>query len=78
MERFALTRLAVEIGDRIRVGSDHHHLVVTEFDRIAGVLDECGDVGTDEHLTVTDAHHERRGPACGDDRAGMVGWVKTR
>ncbi len=65
--------VAVEVGDSVAVGGDHHGLVLTEFDGVAGVLDERGDVRADEHLTVADADDQRCGPARGDDHAGLVG-----
>ena len=63
----------MEIGDAVTVGGDHHRLVLTEFDGIAGVLDECGHVGADEHLAVADTDNQRCGAACGDDHARLVG-----
>ena len=63
----------MEVGDPVAVGGDHHRLVLAEFDGVAGVLDERGDVGADEHLAVADADHQRRGAAGGDDRARLVG-----
>ncbi len=65
--------LAVEVGDAVAVGGDDHGLVLTQLDRVAGVLDERRDIGPDEHLAVTDAEHQRSRPARGDDRARVVG-----
>ena len=65
--------VAVEVGDPVAVGGDHHGLVLAELDGVAGVLDERRDVGADEHLAVADTDHQRRGPAGGDDRARIVG-----
>ena len=58
---------------RVAVGGDHDDLVLAELDGVAGVLDERGDVGAEEHLAVADADHQRRGAAGGDDRARVVG-----
>ena len=66
-------RFAVEVGDAVAVGRDHHGLVLAELDGVAGVLDERGHIGADEHLAVTDSKHQRRGAAGGDDRARFVG-----
>ena len=57
----------------VAVGGDHHGLVLTELDGVAGVLDERRDVGAEEHLAVADADHQRRGPPGRDDRARLVG-----
>ncbi len=65
--------VAVEVGDAVAVGGDHDGLVLPEFDRVAGVPDERGDVGADEHLALADADHQRRRPPRRDDRAGLVG-----
>ena len=65
--------VAVEIGDPVAVRGDHHGLVLAQFDRVAGVFDERRHVGADEHLAVADPDHQRRGPAGGDDGAGLVG-----
>ncbi len=65
--------VAVEVGDPVAVGGDHHGLVLAQLDGVAGVLDERGHVRADEHLAVADAEHQRRGPAGGDDRARLVG-----
>jgi len=37
--------VAIEIDNPVAVRVDHHGLVLAEFDRVAGVLDECGHVG---------------------------------
>ena len=65
--------VAVEVGDPVTVGGDHDGLVLSEFDRLAGVADERGDIGADEHLALADADHQRRRAARGDDRARLVG-----
>ena len=65
--------VAVEVGDRVAVGGDHHRLVLPEFDRVAGVLDERGDIGADEHLALADAEHQRGGAPGRDDGARLVG-----
>ena len=65
--------VAVEVGDPVAVRGDHDGLVLAEFDRVAGVFDERGDVGADEHLAVADADHQRCRAAGGDDGAGLVG-----
>ena len=44
--------VAVEVIDAVAVGGDHHGLVLSEFDGLAGELDEGGDIGADEHLAV--------------------------
>ncbi len=63
----------MEIGDPVAVRGDHHGLVLAQFDCATGVFDECRHVGADEHLAIADPHHQRRGPAGGDDGAGLVG-----
>ncbi len=50
----------------------NHRLVLTEFDGVAGVLDEGGHIGADEHLTVADTDDQRRGAAGGDDHSRLV------
>ena len=57
----------------VAVGGDHDGLVLTEFDGLAGVLDERGDVGAEEHLAVADADHQRGRAPGGDDGARLVG-----
>ena len=69
----AVSVVAVEVGDPVAVGGDHHGLVLAEFDGLAGVLDERGDVGAEEHLAVADADDQRRGAAGRDDGARVVG-----
>ncbi len=49
--------VAVEVGDPVAVGGDRDGLVLAELDRVAGVTDERGDVGADEHLALADADH---------------------
>ena len=73
MEGLAAARLTVEIGDRVRVRGDDDDLVLAELHGVAGVLDERGHVGADEHLTVANADHQRCRPARGDDGVGVVG-----
>ena len=63
----------MEVGDPVAVGGDRYRLVLAEFDRVAGVSDEGGDVGADEHLAVADADHQRSGAARRDNCARFVG-----
>jgi len=49
-----VVRVPVEVGDPVAVGGEHDGLVLAEFDRLAGVFDERGHVGADEHLAVAD------------------------
>ena len=65
--------VAVEIGDPVTVGGDRDGLVLSELDRLAGVTDERGDIGADEHLALADADHQRRRAAGRDDGAWVVG-----
>ena len=65
--------VAVEVGDRIAVGGDHHRLVLAEFDSVAGVFDERRDIGADEHLAVADAEYQRSRAPGGHDRPRLVG-----
>ena len=65
--------VAVEVVDPVAVGGDHHGLVLAELDRVAGVSDEGGDVGADEHLALADADHQRRGATRRDNGARFVG-----
>ena len=65
--------LAAKVADPITVGGDHHRLVLAQLDGVAGVFDERRHIRADEHLTLADAEHQRRGPAGGDDRARLVG-----
>ena len=72
LELLGLDGVAVEVGDRDRVGADRDDLVLADRDGAAGVLDECGDVGAEEVLAVAEADHERRVAAGADDDAGLV------
>ena len=65
--------VAVEVADPVAVRGDHHGLVLAEFDRLAGVLDEGRDIGAHEHLAVADTEYQRRRAPGGDDGAGLVG-----
>ena len=65
--------VAVEIGDLIVVGGDHHRLVLAEFDGVAGVFDERGHIRADEHLALADAEHQRGGAPGRHDGAGFIG-----
>ena len=63
---------AVEVHDLVAVLGDDHDVVLAEFDGLAGVRDEGGDVGAEEHLVLTDADDQWGGATSGDDRAGLV------
>ena len=65
--------VAVEVGDPIAIGGQHHGLVLAELDGVAGVRDERCHVGADEHLAVADPDYQRCRPAGGHDGAGFVG-----
>ena len=49
--------LAVEVGDPVTVGGDHHGLILAELDGVTGVFDERGHIGADEHLPHTHPEH---------------------
>lgn len=66
-------RVAVEVGDPVAVGGDSDGLVLAEFDRVAGVADERGDIGADEHLALADPDHQGGRATGRDDRARIVG-----
>ena len=63
----------MEVGDLVAVGGDDHRLVLPEFHRVAGVFDERGHIGADEHLALTHAEHQRGGALGGHDGARLVG-----
>ena len=54
------------------LGRDRDDLVLTDRERVAGVLDEGGDVGAEEVLALAQPDHERRVAAGADDEAGVV------
>ena len=54
-------------------GGDQHDLVLAQLDRLAGVLDERGDVAGQEVLPVAAADHQRRVAPGADHRAGHLG-----
>ena len=69
----AIDGLPVEDGDRVTVGPDLDDLVLAELDRLAGELDEGGDVAAEEHLALADAEDQRRVAAGADDDVRVVG-----
>jgi hypothetical protein len=74
VEGAPLAGLTGEVGDLVGVGPQHHDVVLAELDRLAGVLDERRDVGTEKHLAFADAQHQRGRAARGhqDVRVGRV------
>jgi hypothetical protein len=72
VEPGALDGRAEEVGDRHRVGSDQHDLVLAQFDGVAGVLDERADVAGEVVLAAAAAHDERGVAARADDRPGRL------
>ena len=64
--------LPCEVGDRDAVGGDRDDLVLPDRERVAGVLDERGDIGAEEVLALAEADHERRVAAGADDEPGLV------
>ena len=69
----ALGGRAVEAGDADALAGDGDDLVLVELHRLAGVLDEGGDVGAEEVLALPDADHERAVAAGRDDPVGVLG-----
>ncbi len=63
---------AVEAHDLVAVLGDDDRVVLAEFDGVAGVGDERGNVGAEEHLVLTDADDQRRGATAGDDLPRLV------
>ena len=57
---------------RDAVGRDRDDLVLADRERVAGVLDEGGDVRAEEVLALAQADHERRVAAGADDEARVV------
>ena len=64
--------VAVEVGDRDALAGDRDDLVLAELERLAGVLDEGGDVGGQEVLAVAEADHQRRVAPGGDHPVGVL------
>ena len=67
----ALGRRAVEVGDRDALAGDRHDLVLAELERLAGVLDEGGDVGAEEVLALAEPDDQRA--SCGGRRRPRAG-----
>jgi hypothetical protein len=44
--------MPVEVADPVTVGGDHHRLVLAEFDGVAGVFDECRNIGADDRVAL--------------------------
>ena len=55
------------------LAGDRDDLVLAELHRLAGVLDEGGDVGAEEVLALADADDERAVATGGDDAVGVLG-----
>ncbi|MPM15727.1 hypothetical protein SDC9_62099 [bioreactor metagenome] len=68
-----LGRLAGEVGHLHPVGGDLHHRVLAEFEGLAGVLDERGDIGGEEVLPLAQADDQRGVAAGGDHPVGRPG-----
>ncbi len=62
----------VEVGERVAVAADLDDLVLPEFDRVAGELDEGCDVAAEEGLAVADPEHQRGIPPSRDDDVRLV------
>ena len=67
-----LSGVALEVGDDHLLRRQSHDLVLTEFQRIAGVLDERSDVRSKEVLALADTDDERRVPTGSHDEIGMT------
>ena len=72
VEEAALGGGAVEVGDRGALAGDRDDLVLVELHRLAGVLDERGDVGAEERLALAEPDHERAVATGGDDPVGVL------
>ena len=68
---------AGEVGDLDTLGRDRDDLVLTDREGLAGVLDEGGDVGTEEVLALTQTDHERRVAASADDEHSDTQWLRA-
>ena len=79
VERLALGRASPSKSVmRVAVAADLDDLVLAELDRVAGELDERGDVAAEERLAVADAEHERRVAPRGDDDVRLVRRRRAR
>ena len=54
------------------VAGDRDDLVLAELERLAGVLDERGDVGAEEVLALAEADDQRRVAAGGHHPVGVL------
>jgi hypothetical protein len=71
--RFALQRIAVEIGDLDALLGEDRKIAIAEKKKIASVVEERGHVGGDEVFVFAEADHDGRSVARGDDFVGFVG-----
>ena len=71
-ERTHVSGVAVEVGDHHLLRRQSHDLVLTEFQGIAGVLDERSDVRCKEVLALAETNDERRVPPGSHDEIGLT------
>ena len=72
LEGLHLDGVAVEVGDAHAGRRDRDDLVLTDRERVAGVLDEGRDIRSEEVLALAEPDHERRVAARADDESRVV------
>ena len=70
--RFALQRIAVEIGNLYAILRDHGQIAIGQEEKIAGVIEKRGHVGGDEVFIFADADHGGRSVAGRDNLVRFV------
>ena len=71
--KFALDGLAVEVGELDAIEREDGHVAVGEEVDIARVVEDAGNVGSDEVFAVAYADDDGRSGARGDDLVGLGG-----
>ena len=67
-----MERLAVEIGEQHTLRRDHGNVAIGEKNNIACMVQDCGDIGSDEIFLVAHANHQGRPIARGNNFIGLV------
>ena len=73
VEFLALGGIARKVGDAVGIGGDRDDLVLAEFHRAAGEVNEAGDIRAQEVLAFAQAQDQRGVAAGSDDNAGVIG-----
>ena len=72
LARYVLYRLAVKVAEAHALASDFGHFSIVKEDHLTRVVEECGNIGSDEVFILSETNNDRRGAFCSQNGIGLT------